>query len=452
MDYLNNFGDDWISYIETKIKGIVLNIFLKKKILIYGLGKSGLSTFRFLKNKSDIFLYDDFQLKINSLDVKEKLINFKNISKINFDQIILSPGIDINKCKLSKYLKKNYNKVYSDLDVFYSFFKNDCITITGTNGKSTTCQLLYEVLLDQKFDVRLVGNIGNPILSLKNVKKETIFIIEASSYQLEYSKIFKSKYVAIINISPDHIERHKTLNNYVKAKFRLLKNQRKGNLAFVKKEDSLINKQLKLSKFDSKIIKVNTKENNFLKNIDNNYFLTEANRENLLFVLEISKYLNIKSNLLIKTVQKFNGLKYRQQTILKRKNLKIINDSKSTSFSSSISLLKSNKNIYWLLGGVPKKGDKFNLPKRYFKNIKAFVYGENKKFFNKKLKGKIDFTNFGSLKDALSRILKIIKKEKFKDKTILFSPCAASFDSFKNFEERGLYFNKLIKKNSNGIE
>ena len=231
-----------------------------------------------------------------------------------------------------------------------------------------------------------------------------------------------------------------------------MKNQRKGNLAFVKKEDSLINKQLKLSKFDSKIIKVNTKENNFLKNIDNNYFLTEANRENLLFVLEISKYLNIKSNLLIKTVQKFNGLKYRQQTILKRKNLKIINDSKSTSFSSSISLLKSNKNIYWLLGGVPKKGDKFNLPKRYFKNIKAFVYGENKKFFNKKLKGKIDFTNFGSLKDALSRILKIIKKEKFKDKTILFSPCAASFDSFKNFEERGLYFNKLIKKNSNGIE
>ena len=446
MDYLNNFGDDWISYIETKIKGIVLNIFLKKKILIYGLGKSGLSTFRFLKNKSDIFLYDDFQLKINSLDVKEKLINFKNISKINFDQIILSPGIDINKCKLSKYLKKNYNKVYSDLDVFYSFFKNDCITITGTNGKSTTCQLLYEVLLDQKFDVRLVGNIGNPILSLKNVKKETIFIIEASSYQLEYSKIFKSKYVAIINISPDHIERHKTLNNYVKAKFRLLKNQRKGNLAFVKKEDSLINKQLKLSKFDSKIIKVNTKENNFLKNIDNNYFLTEANRENLLFVLEISKYLNIKSNLLIKTVQKFNGLKYRQQTILKRKNLKIINDSKSTSFSSSISLLKSNKNIYWLLGGVPKKGDKFNLPKRYFKNIKAFVYGENKKFFNKKLKGKIDFTNFGSLKDALSRILKIIKKEKFKDKTILFSPCAASFDSFKNFEERGLYFNRLVKR------
>ena len=429
-----------------------MNIFLKKKILIYGLGKSGLSTFKFLKNKSDIFLYDDYQTKIKSLDAKKKLINIKNVPKINFDRIILSPGVDINKCKLSKYLKKNYSKIYSDLDVFYSFFKNDCITITGTNGKSTTCQLMYEVLLDQKFDVKLVGNIGNPILSVKNIKKKTIFVVEASSYQLEYSKLFKSKYAAILNISPDHIERHKTLSNYVKAKFRLLKKQKKGNLAFVKKDDILINKQLKSGKFDGKIIKVNTKKNSFLKNINNNYFLTETNKENLIFVVEISKKINIKSNSLVKTIQKFNGLKYRQQIILKRKNLKIINDSKSTSFSSSIGLLKSNKNIYWLLGGIPKKGDEFNLSKKYYKNIKAFIYGENKKFFNKKLKGKINFKNFRNLNDALKRILIIIKKEKFKDKTILFSPCAASFDSFKNFEDRGLYFNKLINKNLNGIK
>ena len=152
-----------------------LNIFLNKKILIYGLGKSGLSTFKFLKNKSDIFLYDDFQSNIKSLNIKKNLISYKNILKLKFDQIILSPGIDISKCKLSKYLKKNNNKIYSDLDVFYSFYKNDCITITGTNGKSTTCQLLYEVLLNQKFDVKLVGNIGNPILSVKKVKKKNNF-------------------------------------------------------------------------------------------------------------------------------------------------------------------------------------------------------------------------------------------------------------------------------------
>ena len=194
------------------------------------------------------------------MNINKYLITYKKIIKTSFDQIIISPGIDINKCKLSKFLKKNYHKVYTDLDIFYSFYKNDCITITGTNGKSTTCQLLYEILLNQKVDVKLVGNIGNPILSEKKINKKTIFVIEASSYQLEYSKIFKSKYAAILNISPDHIERHKTLKRYIKAKFKLFKNQSKGNFAFVKKDDFLINKELKTSRLNCKVVKVNTKK------------------------------------------------------------------------------------------------------------------------------------------------------------------------------------------------
>ena len=430
-----------------------MNIFLNKKILIYGLGKSGISAFEFLKKKNDIFLYDDYKLKLKTLNVKKNLINFKDIAKIKFDLIILSPGINIHKCKLSKYLKKNFDKIYSDLDIFYSFYKNDCITITGTNGKSTTCQLMYEVLLDQKFDVKLVGNIGNPILSVNNVRKKTIFVIEASSYQLEYSKIFKSKYAAILNLSPDHIERHKSLHQYVKAKFKLFKNQNKSNLAFINQYDLLINKELKFNNIESKIIKVNTKKNiSFLKNIDNFYFSTNSNKENLLFVLEISKKLKLKNNSVIKTIKRFKGLKYRQQIIFRRKYLTVINDSKSTSFSSSISLLEKNYNIYWLLGGIPKKGDKMELSRNFFDNIKAFVYGKNRKFFNKKLKGKIKYKNFNTLKDALKEILKIVKEEKFINKTIIFSPCAASFDDFKNFEDRGLYFNRLINKYLNELQ
>ena len=429
-----------------------MNHFINQKILIYGLGKSGLSAFKFLKNKSDILLYDDNSIKIKSPTIKKKLISYKNILKLKFDKIILSPGIDINKCKLSKFLKKNHDKIYSDLDVFYSFYKNDCITITGTNGKSTTCQLLYEILLRQKFDVKLVGNIGNPILSAKKVKKKTIFVIEASSYQLEYSKIFKTKYAAILNLSPDHLERHLTFRNYAKAKLKLFKNQTKENFAFIKNEDLLIKKELKQIKLSTQIIKVSTKkENNFLKLIDNKYFATETNRDNLLFVLKILKKFKIKKYLLIKTIQNFSGLKYRQQIIFKKKYLTIINDSKSTSFSSSISLLKTNHKTYWLLGGLNNKGDKFNLSKKYFNNIKAFIYGKDKKFFNKKLKGKINYKNFINLNFALRDIFSIIKKEKFINKTILFSPCAASFDDFKNFEDRGFYFNKLIKKYLNEI-
>ena len=164
------------------------NIFLRKKILIYGLGKSGISSYKFLKKKADVYLFDD-NSKIN-----KKLVSLSKISEISFDVIIISPGIDISKCKLSIFLKKNLQKIYTDLDVLYSFYNNLSITITGTNGKSTTAKILHDALVDQKKDARLIGNIGNPALAEKKITKKTIFVIEASSYQLDYSKIFRSKY------------------------------------------------------------------------------------------------------------------------------------------------------------------------------------------------------------------------------------------------------------------
>ena len=326
------------------------NIFLNKKILVYGLGKSGESTFKYLNSKNHVFLYDDNKLKKSNSLFKKKFLSHQKILKTNFDIIILSPGIDIDKCKISKYLKKNKKKIYTDLDVFYSFYKNDYITITGTNGKSTTCQLLYEVLLKQNFDVRLIGNIGNPVLSLSNIKKKTIFVIEASSYQLEYSKIFCSKYAAILNISPDHLERHKTLKRYIKAKIKLLKNQPVGSFSFVKKNDYLIKKEIRSNKFNNKILEVDTnRTKKFVKKINNEYFQNNNYIENLSFVLAISQKLKLKNKPLVEAISKFRGLKYRQQVIFKNSKLLIINDSKSTSFSSSLSILKSNSNILWLL-------------------------------------------------------------------------------------------------------
>ena len=184
------------------------NIFFKKKILIYGLGKSGLSTFSFLKKKNHIYLYDDKKFKNNNIQIKKNLINYKKLTKLKIDNIIISPGINVNKCHLSDFLKKNKKKINTDLDIFFSIHgKNRNITITGTNGKSTTAQILYNVLKDQKEDVRLVGNIGNPILSEKNVTNKTIFVIETSSYQLEYSKIFKSNIAAcLLYTSPSPLD------------------------------------------------------------------------------------------------------------------------------------------------------------------------------------------------------------------------------------------------------
>ena len=427
------------------------NIFINKKILIYGIGKSGISTFNFLKKNNKISLFDDNK-KIRIDKISRKIITSSSkIQKSKFDIIILSPGIDINKCKLKKFLKKNLKIIYTDLDVFYSFYHNLCITITGTNGKSTTCQLLYEVLKKQGLDVKLAGNIGYPILSIKKIKRKSIFVIEASSYQLEYSKLFNSKYAAILNISADHLDRHKTLKNYISAKFKLIKNQKNNSVAFINKHDFYINAKIKKkNNFKSKIVRVNTKLNHkFLKIINNNYFLSLSNRENLSFVLEISKKFKVKKNTLINVIKKFKGLKYRQQIVFNSKNISIINDSKSTSYSSSLEMLKGLNNIYWLLGGLPKKGDKLNLSKIYYKNIKGFIFGKNYKKFSLDLKNKIEFKKFSNLKEALNGVLQDIKKDNSNKKTILFSPAAASFDSFKNFEDRGLSFEKLIKKNFN---
>ena len=423
------------------------NIFLGKKILIYGLGKSGVSSYKFLKNKADLYLFDDNVKKNIKLKSNLRLNTLKEISKINFDKIIISPGIDISKCKLSKTLKKNSSKIYTDLDIFYSFYKNKSITITGTNGKSTTAQILYEVLEDQKYDVRLIGNIGNPALSEKKITKHTIFVIEASSYQLEYSQIFSSKYAVILNIAPDHIERHKNLKNYITAKFKLLVSQPNNATAFVNKNDSLITKKIDNNNLNQKIIKIDSKKSNKIYNqIKNKYFLSSGNKENLSFVLKISKIFKLNNKILLKTLNNFKGLKYRQQIIFKNKNLTIINDSKSTSFASSENLLKNLNYVYWILGGIPKKSDQFKLSKKHCKNFKAYIFSKHHKEFKKNLKNKIIVKNLKNLKDILNEIFLDIKKKKLEKNIILFSPAGASFDNFKNFEDRGLYFNKLIKK------
>jgi len=406
--------------------------------LIYGLGKSGLSVLKFLKKNNEITTHDD-KIKIDN----------KKITKIKFDYIIISPGIDINKCNLSTFLKINLKKIYTDLDIFYNNHKqNNKITITGTNGKSTTAKILYDVLRDQKVDVRLVGNIGNPILLEKKVTNRTVFVIEASSYQLEYSKLFKSNISLILNISPDHLERHKTINQYVSAKFKLLKNQSKKDIAILNTRNFYIKKELESKNYLPKIIKIKKDiDSIFLKKINNKYFDTDGNKENLKFILEVVKILKIKKKSLIKTLKKFKGLKYRQEIIFQSKKLTIINDSKATTFSSSVSLLKSLNNVYWIVGGQAKKGDNLLLSKRDCKNIKAYVFGTNKEFFVSKIKKLMKYESFLNLKSLIKKLFFEIKDDKnTTHKIILFSPSSASFDSFKNFEKRGEYFNQLIKK------
>ena len=203
--------------------------------------------------------------------------------------------------------------------------------------------------------------------------------------------------------------------------------------------------------FLQKIIKVKSELSPLvLKKINNPYFVTEGNRENLLFVVEIAKIYKIKNKNLFEVLNKFKGLKYRQEIIFKSKYLTIINDSKATSFSSSVSILKSMSNVLWIVGGLAKKKDRFLLSKNNCKNFRAYIFGKNKSFFISELKDIVKYETFSNLKILIKKVFSDIEKNKNqKHNTILFSPAAASFDNFKNFEDRGKYFNNIIKHTLN---
>mgnify|MGYP001289906888 CR=1 FL=1 len=420
--------------------------FINKKILIYGLGISGKSCFKYLYKNNNITVYDDNNFLKNKKN-KSFFLNKNKIIKQKFDYIVLSPGIDIKKCKLNKFLFKNIKKIVTELDIFYLIFpKNIKITITGTNGKSTTCQMLYDIFKLNKLDARLVGNIGNPPLLEKKISKKTIFIIEASSYQIFYSKYFKTNHAVILNLTADHLERHGNIEQYAKAKLRLIFNQNKNSYSYIENHNLIINKYISKKKVESKLIKLNyNKENFFKEKIRNKYLLDKNNLNNIHFVYSICKNFRFSDKKIFKTLNKFKGLKYRKQIIYNKSNLIIINDSKSTSFSSTIGLLSTYKNIHWIVGGLFKKGDKFKLDKKYFKNITAYIIGLNKKLFVNQFSNKIKFKYCKNISNAIFQIKREIKKD-FGKKTILFSPAAASFDQFNNFEDRGVSFNRSIRR------
>jgi UDP-N-acetylmuramoylalanine--D-glutamate ligase len=416
---------------------------------IYGMGTTGHSVCNYFhrKNFKEYKVWDDDEVLRSSYGFKMNKKKGENLfSKHldNTDYIVLSPGISLKKAKLKKKLLENKDKIITDLDLFYLFNpKIKTIVVTGTNGKSTTCKILEHVLNKNNINVKLGGNIGRPILDL-NLKNQPIVIIEASSFQLAYSQYIKPDYAIILNITKDHLDWHGSYKNYVDSKFKIFKEQKKNNFAFINNK-ILINK-FKNEKYESKLKFINLKRYNKIRyKIKNDYLNSEANKENMSFVYALSKVLNINEKSLINSLKSFKGLPHRQEIFYKKNNKTFINDSKATSFKASKLALKSNKNIFWIVGGLPKKGDKIKLG-NFKKNIaKTYIIGKHMQFFQKQLKGKIKIQLCKNLKKAITTIFEDIKKIKRNEKiTVLLSPSSASYDQFKNFEERGNSFKFLV--------
>ena len=342
--------------------------------LIYGLGLSGLSVIKFFKkNKINNFsIWDD---KYKTIFKKYRARDLNKTLK-NVDFIVLSPGISLMK---NKKLKRYKKKIITDIDLFYlTNIKSKSIVVTGTNGKSTTCKLLAHLLKKNKYQVSLGGNIGTPILNLSNFKKKYV-IIEASSFQLSHSKFIHPDYAFFINLTKDHLDWHGNLRKYSNSKLKIFALQKENNFAFINKK--LKNFFIK-KKFLSKLIIPNY--NNYKKirsKINNKYLTSGINDENMSFVYAFSKLLKIKEKSFINSMKSFQGLSHRFEIFMRKGNTIFINDSKATSFEATKYALSSLKNIYWILGGLPKKGDKIILSKNKKNIIKCYLIGKYINFF-----------------------------------------------------------------------
>ena len=191
--------------------------------------------------------------------------------------------------------------------------------------------------------------------------------MELSSYQLQYSKLFRSKHAAILNISPDHLERHKNIKNYTKVKSKIFFAQNSSDYSYINSGNKYfksIKKIFKSKKLRSKLISINKSNYNFLlKKIKNHYFKSKGNIENLAFAYAIAKNLKINDKIIINSLNKFKGLPHRQEIIFSNKKLVCVNDSKATSFDACLQSLSNYNKIYWIVGGLPKYRDHFYLKK-----------------------------------------------------------------------------------------
>tara|TARA_A100001011_G_scaffold235169_1_gene243249 strand:- start:1040 stop:2284 length:1245 start_codon:yes stop_codon:yes gene_type:complete len=408
---------------------------LNKKFLIYGYGISGKSIDRYFNNKKCNYnIYDDFK-KIKSKKVISKEYLFNNIN--DYSYFVVSPSIKIDKNHL---LYRYKNKILIDLDFLsLEISEQKIIGVTGTDGKSSTCNYLKEIL-SNKYNTKIIGNFGNTLLDKKDLtnylSKIDILIIELSSYQLDKVKFLKLHYALITNILSDHLEYHKNIKKYINSKFHI------QNLLY-------INSKLYLPKNlfvkYQKLIKIN-KNRVFLyddKIFFKNDLITYFQELNLNSIKKLIH--DIDTNIKVKSSTISNKLIFRNQLIYNLNNLKIYNDSKCTNLNNAIykiNLINSKKKII-ILGGKFKKqlkNSKFNVS-----NTLVLIFGYQANSFLDHLNFiNSNYYKFANL-DQLIIFLKLISKIN-KYNYILFSPGGESFDSYKNYIDRGKHFNKLIKK------
>ena len=418
------------------------------RILIWGYGLEGKSALDyFIKiGKNDLYVATK-----EAIDAKIENVNFileKDIFNYDFDLIIKSSGISYYKEEVQNLLKKGI-KITSNLNLFLENNNSKTIAITGTKGKSTTSSILYHILKNMGYKVALVGNIGKSFLDIIDEKFDYV-IMELSSYQIKtlHNNI---DYGIILNLFPEHIDWHKTHENYFNDKL-LLSNHSKKFIYNGKNE--ILNKYLKIK---DNFIEFGNKNGFYIKSgtiFYNNKDIVKINSftnivgehifENICSILTFLKEEKIDINEALNTLHSFKTLSHRLEIFYRKDNTIFVNDSISTIPEATIEAIKTFKNndIFLILGGYDRNQNYDELVSIINSNIhikKVFLLGQTgKRLYNYNFKCSKELFN------SMEELIKSIKKENLYNTTVLLSPASPSYDMFKNFEERGEIFKKLM--------
>lgn len=428
-----------------------------KKILIMGYGLSGQAVEVVLKK------LDGVEYKI--YDSSKKLTGGNYFSKLSyklirqFDLIVVSPGVSVYN-KFIVYAEKIGIKVIGELEFGYWFTDCPVIAITGTNGKTTTTRLTSNIV-SSTYSASAYGNIGEPLTNAYN-KGHDYVVCEVSSFQLETTSMFKPYISVLLNIAEDHIDRHKTFENYIKAKLGLIKNCTEKSIAILNADDKIImerTENIKLRKYYiSQYNKVkgvyihNGKIYSYLSSkVEEIIDLSEIEHlygvlQDVLASILIGLLLRIDKEKLLNEVKKFKVAPHRLEVVAEKNNVKYINDSKSTNVHSAVHALQSiREKVVLLLGGKNKNLNFDKIFNECGDSIDTLIaFGEARKKILK-CANRCGFENVKVCKnfsDAVKLACEIVKD----NNVVLLSPACASFDEFNGYEERGVRFAKIVKE------
>lgn len=439
------------------------------KIIILGGGESGVGA-ALLANKKgmEVFLSDKGSIKDSyKKQLEDAEIEFEEGSHdeeriLSADWVIKSPGIP-KKADLIKKIKEKGIRLSSEIEFASEFTDAKIIAITGSNGKTTTTSLIYHILKNTGFNVGLGGNIGKSFAKQVAEEQYDYFVLEISSFQLDDIQNFRPYISLLLNLSPDHLDQYNyNYEEYALAKFNIAKNQQNNNFFICNKDDEMSKKLLNRVDINAKklLFSLNEglEEGGFATNdhifvklegrtfsmpIGEMSLVGKHNVANCLAASITAKLLNISDNSLVESLKTFQSVEHRLEQFAEIDGVKYINDSKATNVNATYYALESMKTpTIWIVGGVDKGNDYTEIEELVKEKVKAIVClgVDNKKIIDFFSVNKELIYNTSNLEECV----KIAKNVAHKGDTVLLSPCCASFDLFKSYEDRGKKFKQAV--------